>query len=115
MADSEQSYCICGTPDEGRGMCRRCEESAIQNALLRDEPEQPPPEIREVFMRGGRYARCQFLTSWELDPPKYIVCHDVDRDHTFIATQAFGTWAQADVYLLADKLNRTLADTEKPE
>lgn len=63
-------------------------------------------ELREVF-RHGRYAWCQFLTNWDWDqePPKFIACHEPERDQTFIAKQAMGTWCEVDVHELAQRLN----------
>lgn len=53
---------------------------------------------REIFAYGN-YINCQIL-NWESgDPPRYLVCNPLHRDHRepFLAIQALGTWMRVDL------------------
>ena len=61
-------------------------------------------ELREVF-REGRYASCQFMTDWELDPPKFIHCYEPKTQQSFVAAQRMGTWAEVSTDEIVLRLN----------
>lgn len=62
--------------------------------------------LREVYRRPGRYAWCQFMTSWKGGkPPKFIHVHDPEKNESFVATQGMGTWMEVDVEEIVQRLN----------
>lgn len=53
---------------------------------------------REIFA-FGRYINCQIL-NWESgEPPRFLVCNPLDKDHRepFLAMQGLGTWMHVDL------------------
>ena len=61
---------------------------------------------REIYM-NGRYVKCQILTPWTSEPPKYIACNPLHEHFSepFIAAQRMGTWMKVDIFEIAKELN----------
>lgn len=72
--------------------------------------------LREVWMGGHNYVKCQFLTSWEgSNPPKYVHAYEPAAGLHFVVTQRLGCWAKADVAELVYKLNRQVEEESEIE
>ena len=73
------------------------------------DPLPERPHEREIFRKGGRYVMCQVLNWREGPPPKYLVCNPLSghgAGQLFLAHQGLGTWMEADLYAVADELNK---------
>jgi hypothetical protein len=79
-----------------------------ENGFLMAEKEKTEYPQMEVCI-NGKYVMCQILTSWELDPPKYIVCNPLNHDEfkqPFLAKRLMGVWMAADLRVVQQELEK---------
>lgn len=68
------------------------------DSFMDHNPPLKEYQQREIFAYG-RYLVCQILNWADGPPPKFLVCHPLDRDYReeFLATQGMGTWMRVDL------------------
>ena len=61
--------------------------------------------LREAY-RGGRIVKCQFVTEWDLTPPKYVHAYEPKTGIHFVVSQQMGAWMDVEISSIVYRLNR---------